>query len=143
MASFGSAAVQNIGTSGANVPLLNGNNVWSGSARFQKQTYGDEVILSVVSNASTPDFALGNYFTVTIGAGYTLNNPLNIQPGQSGLIRITQSAGSLSITWDTAYKSAGGIATGNLSGISSGIDYFPFYAHSMTEIVISPMLNIS
>ncbi len=143
LASFGSAAVQNIGTSGANVPLLNGNNVWSGSARFQKQTYGDESVLTVAVNASTPDFSVGNYFTVSIGASYTLNNPINVQAGQSGLFRIAQSAGSLTITWDTAYKSAGGIATVNLSGISSGIDYFAFYAHSSSEIVISPMLNIS
>lgn len=140
---LGSASTHNIGTSGANVPLLNGNNVWSGTARFQKQTYGDEQALTVTSNASTPDFSAGNYFTVTISAGYTLNNPINGQPGQSGLIRITQSSGSLSITWDTAYKSAGGISTVNLSGINGAVDYFAFYYHSSSEVVISPMLNIS
>lgn len=139
----GTAAAQNIGTSGANVPLLNGNNTWSGINRFQVQTYGDESALVVTSNASTPNFALANYFTVSISASYTLNNPINVQPGQSGLIRIVQTAGSLSITWDTAYKSAGGIGTVNLSGIINAIDYFAFYAHSSSEIVISPQSNIS
>jgi collagen type VII alpha len=31
---FGTAAVKNTGTSGATIPLLNGNNVWSGDATF-------------------------------------------------------------------------------------------------------------
>lgn len=34
ISSFGTAATQNTGTSGANVPLLNGNNAWSGNAGF-------------------------------------------------------------------------------------------------------------
>lgn len=140
---LGSASTKNVGTSGGTVPLLNGNNTFSGIQSFTKQTYGSENALTVTSNASTPDFSTGNYFTVTISNNYTLNNPINGQPGQSGLIRIAQSAGSLTITWGAAYKSAGGIATVNLSGVSSGVDYFAFYYHSSSEIVISPMLNIS
>lgn len=139
---LGTAASQNIGTSGATVPLLNGNNTWSGINRFQAQTYGDEIALAVISNASTPDFATGNNFTVTISANYTLNNPVNVQPGQSGIFRVQQSSSSLTITWGTRYKAAGGIATVNLSGVS-GIDYFAFYAHSSTEIVVTPLLNVS
>ena len=65
------------------------------------------------------------------------------QWGQSGLIRVLQTAGSLTITWGAAYKSAGGIGTVNLSGINNAIDYFAFYAHSSSEIVISPQLNVS
>ena len=141
---FGTAAAQNIGTSGANVPLLNGStNVWGGINRFQKQTYGDESALTVTTNASTPDFSLANYFTVSISASYTLNNPSNVQPGQSGIFRITQTNSSLTITWGTSYKAAGGISSVNLSGVNGAIDYFAFYAHSSSEIVISPLLNIS
>jgi len=139
----GTASTYNIGTSGTTIPLLNGNNIYSGISNFTAQTYGTESPLTVTSNASIPDFSLANYFTVTISSSYTLSNPINVQPGQSGLFRIAQSSGSLAITWGTAYKSAGGIATVNLSGISSGVDYFAFYAHSSSEIVISPMLNIS
>lgn len=141
---LGTAAAKNTGTSGANVPLLNGStNVWSGINRFSVQTYGDEHALTVTANASTPDFAAGNYFTASIGASYTLNNPANLQPGQSGLFRIAQTAGSLTITWGGAYKSAGGIAGVNLSGINGAVDYFAFYAHSSSEIVITPLLNVS
>ena len=139
---LGTAATHNTGTSGANVPLLNGNNVWSGTAEFQSQTFGDEKTLAVTSNASTPDFSTGNYFTAGISANYTLNNPINGQPGQSGLFRIAQSGSSLTITWGSHYKAAGGISTVNLSGVG-GIDYFAYYYHSSTEIVITPLLNVS
>ena len=138
----GTAASRNIGTSGANVPLLNGNNTYSGSAEFTKQVWSDEITLSVVSNASTPDFSTGNNFVVSISANYTLNNPLNVQGGQSGIFRIAQTMSSLTITWGSHYKAAGRITTVNLSG-SGGIDYFAFYAHSSAEIVITPLLNIS
>lgn len=137
----GTAASQNIGTSGANVPLLNGNNVWSGSARFQKQTYGDEVALTVTANASTPNMALSNNFTASIAASYTLNNPTNVQPGQSGVFIITQTNGSLTVTWGNAFKSPGGIATVNLSGVNGASDYFAYYAHSSSFIIITPILN--
>lgn len=142
--SLGTASAENIGTSGANVPLLSGStNIWSGINRFQKQTYGDEAALTVTSNASTPDFATANYFTVSISASYTLNNPVNVQVGQSGLFRIQQTAGSLSMTWGTAYKAAGGIGGVNLTGVITAVDYFAFYAHSSSEILINPILNVS
>ncbi len=140
---LGTAASANTGTSGHNLPFLDGNNTWSGINRFQKQTYGDESALTVTANASTPNFALANYFTASISASYTLHNPTNVQPGQSGLFRITQTNVALTITWDTAYKAAGGIASVNLSGINGAVDYFPWYAHSASEIVITPLLNVS
>lgn len=140
---LGTAASQNIGTSGANVPLLNGTNTWSGVNNWTKRTYGSESPLTVTTNASTPDFALANYFTVSISANYTLNTPSNIQAGQSGLFRIAQTNAALTITWGGAYKAPGGIASVNLSGINGGVDYFAFYAHSGSEIVITPLLNVS
>lgn len=140
---LGTAAVKNIGTSGANVPLLNGNNTWSGVENFTSQTYGSEVALSVISNASTPNLSLGNNFTVSISASYTLNNPVNSQPGQSGIFRVKQTSGSLSITWGNAYFAGGGIANVNLSGTNGNVDYFAYYVHSLTEVVITPILNVS
>lgn len=139
---IGTAAGKNTGTSGATVPLLNGNNTYSGTAEFTKQVWSDEVALSVVANASTPDFSTGNNFTAAISANYTLHNPLNVQAGQSGIIRVGQTGSSLTITWGSAYKAAGGISTVNLSGVG-GIDYFAYYVHSSAEVVVTPLLNIS
>ncbi|MDE2107090.1 MAG: hypothetical protein KGL39_58325 [Patescibacteria group bacterium] len=140
---LGTAAAKNTGTSGANVPLLNGANVWSGVTRFTVGTSGDEVALVVAANASTPDFATGNNFTVSISANYTLNNPANVPAngGQSGIIAVTQTAGSLTISWGTSYKAAGGISAVNLSGVNGATDYFAYYAHSSTSIVITPILH--
>lgn len=140
---LGTAAAQNIGTSGANVPLLNGNNIWSGIGRFQKGTSGDEVALTVTSNASTPDFSKGNNFTASISASYTLNTPANVPAagGQSGVFAITQTNGSLTITWGSAFKAPGGISNVNLSGVNGATDYFAYYAHSSSFIVITPILN--
>lgn len=47
--SLGTAATQNTGTSGANVPLLNGANTWTAS-----QTMSDAVVLSATIGAATP-----------------------------------------------------------------------------------------
>lgn len=140
---LGTASTKNIGTSGGTVPLLNGANIWGGINRYQKQTYGDEVSLSVVSNTTTPDFATGNNFVVAISANWTLANPNNLQPGQSGIIRVMQNNAGLTMSWGSAYKASGGIASVNLSGINGAADYFAFYSHSSGEIVISPLPNVS
>ncbi len=140
---LGTAASKNTGTSGNTVPLLDGNNIWSGTNRYQKRTYGDETALAVVTNASTPDFSLSNFWTVSISANWTLNNAINVQPGQSGMIRLTQTNAALTMTWGGAYKAPGGIASVNLSGINGAVDCFAFYAHSASEIIISPLLNVS
>lgn len=138
---LGTAASHNIGTSGANVPLLSNNNTWQGKAQFNGQTFGPEVPLSIVANASTPDMSTGNNFAVLITSNYTLNNPINIQGGQSGVFRVSQGAGGLTIAFGTAYKAPGGIAGVNLSGVNGASDYFCYYVHNNTEIVITPVLN--
>lgn len=138
---FGTAAFQNIGTSGANVPLLNGTNAWSGSQSFTTKCYSGQKTLIVTSNASTPDLAAGNNFDVTISANYTLNNPINVNAGQSGVISVQQSNAGLSLTWGSFYKSPGGIANVNLSGINGATDFFAYYTENSTFIIITPILN--
>lgn len=138
---LGTAASQNIGTSGANVPLLSTNNKWSGLQQFSAGTYGTEVVLSVSSNATTPNFALGNHFYVSISAGLTMNFPINGHAGQSGVLIVNQTAGSLGITWGSGFKASGGISNVNLSGVNGADDYFAYYYHSTTECIITPILN--
>lgn len=140
---FGTAAFQNIGTSGANVPLLNGNNMWSGSQAFPGQVYSVSIGLTPVAGSVTPDFSQANNFVAILGVSLTLNNPINVQQGQSGTFRIQQNAGSLGITWGSAFKASGGISNVNLSGINGAIDYFAYFVQSGAEIVITPILNIS
>lgn len=141
--SLGTAASQNIGTSGANVPLLSGNNTWSGSNVFNKQTYGPEVALAISAGAATPDFATGNNFSISTANSFTLNNPVNAPTsgGQSGIIRVNQTASGKTVSFGSAYKASGGISGVNLSGINNANDYFAYYAHSSSEIIITPLLN--
>jgi hypothetical protein len=49
----GTAASQNTGTSGANVPLLNGNNTWSGTNSFPAFAFGGKPWFDVTSAANS------------------------------------------------------------------------------------------
>jgi hypothetical protein len=138
---FGTAANFNIGTSGGTVPLLNGINVWGRSNRFVQRSYGDETVIPVVAGASTPDFSNSNNFTVSTSVSITINNPQNVQTGQSGVIIITQTNAGLGLTLGTAYKAPGGAASLSLSGVAGASDYFAYYTHSPSFIVITPILN--
>jgi hypothetical protein len=138
---LGTAAAKNIGTSGGTVPLLNGNNSWSGTNEFLKQTSCPEIALTVISNVTTPDFSLANNFNTTINASLTINNPINVGQGQSGVLFITQNNAGLTVTWGSAFKSPGGIANVNLSGTVAASDFFAYYVHSPSFIIITPILN--
>lgn len=139
--SFGTAANQNIGTSGANVPLLSNNNTWSGINSFTAQTYGPWKSLSIAAGHISPDFSTANNFYCTTSGSLTIDNPTNAQNGQSGVITINQTAGSLTITWSSSFKSPSGITNVNLSGVNGANDFFAYYVLSSTFIVITPILN--
>jgi hypothetical protein len=72
---LGTAAAQNTGTSGANVPLMDGDNTWSGSQRGAITTDND---------GSFDQNAANNFFCTT--AGSTTLTFTNHTAGQSGLI---------------------------------------------------------
>lgn len=112
---LGTAATQNTGTSGANVPLLNGTNTWSAGQTFSTTaTFGNASIGVQVSSsggieiyATTPliDFknnaaddydvriiqvgAGGLAIDTTAGGVVTLNNPLSIGSSQVVSTRVT------------------------------------------------------
>lgn len=132
---FGTAATQNTGTSGANVPLLNGANTWSGAQR------GAPVSLAY-SATITPDFSLGNNYTVTLtGATAQLANPTNIVAGQAGQIIVNQDAtGGRLLTYGTDFKFTGGTAP-TLSTGANALDVLSYYVVDATHILIIPSLN--
>ena len=138
---FGTAANQNIGTSGANVPLLSTTNTWSGTQIFTRQTYGVPAGLQIVAGVCTPDFAVANNFSNSIAVSLTINNPINSQPGQSGCIVLIQTAGGLTVTWGGVFKAPGGIAGVNLSGINGAKDVFAYYVTDASNIIVTPILN--
>lgn len=140
-AALGTAASKNIGTSGGTVPLLNGGNTWAGIQIFQKQVYSPEIPLTPVAGVLGLDFAVGNNFSVSTSANLFIGSPNNAQQGQSGIIAITQGAASLNLSWGSAYKAPGGISNVSFSGVNGATDYFAYYNHSGSFVLITPLLN--
>ena len=82
----------------------------------------------------TPDFALANNFSVTLGGNRTLANPTNLTAGQSGAIVITQDAtGSRTLAYGSNWKFPGGSAP-TLTTTASAVDVIAYYVESATRI---------
>ena len=82
----------------------------------------------------TPDFAVANNFSVTLGGNRTLANPTNITAGQSGVIVITQDGtGSRTLAYGSYFKFAGGTAP-TLTTTASAVDVLAYYVESSTRI---------
>jgi hypothetical protein len=85
----------------------------------------------------TPNFALANNFSLTIGGNRTLANPTNLTAGQSGAIVITQdSTGSRTLAYGSNWKFAGGTAP-TLTTTASAVDVLVYYVESASRITAS------
>lgn len=130
---LGSAATQNTGTSGANVPLLNGNNTWSGSNTFSTQVAVNHsgVPLIVNSTGSSTNKILLQDNGVTVGnigaaAGFCLaaglaagtvvggwDNSGNLLPN----VDATYNVGSVSQRWSQIFSNFITSSAGMISGL--------------------------
>jgi len=82
----------------------------------------------------TPDFAVANNFSVTLGGNRTLANPSNITAGQSGSIFITQDGtGSRTLAYGSNFDFAGGTAP-TLSTTAAAIDRIDYVVRTATSI---------
>lgn len=82
----------------------------------------------------TPDFALGNNFSVTLGGSRTLANPTNLTAGQSGAITITQDGtGSRTLAFGSNWKFASGTAPA-LTTTAAAVDVLAYYVESSSRI---------
>ena len=82
----------------------------------------------------TPDFAVANNFSVTLGGNRTLANPTNQTAGQSGIIVITQDGtGSRTLAFGSYWKFATGTAP-TLTTTASAVDVLAYYVESSTRI---------
>ena len=92
--------------------------------------------ISALSGAGTvtPNFALGNNFSITLSGATTFDNPSNLVAGQSGCIVITQSSGSpYSLSWGSYWKFAGGVAP-DATQTASAVDTLAYFVESSTRI---------
>lgn len=127
------AAVASAGLTG--VAYLNLAQAWTKAQRG--------AVVALTDGASiTPDLATGNNFSVTLAGSRTLSNPSNANPGQSGVIVVTQDAtGSRNLAFGSSYKFAGGTAP-VLTTTANAIDHLYYYVESSTRILISAAKDV-
>jgi hypothetical protein len=82
----------------------------------------------------TPDFSLGNNFSVTLGGNRTLANPTNLTAGQHGVIVITQDGtGSRTLAYGSNWKFPAGAAP-TLTTTANAVDVLAYYVESSSRI---------
>lgn len=91
----------------------------------------------------TPDFALANNFSVTLGGSRTLANPNNLTAGASGAIYITQNgSGSNTLAFGSYWDFTGGTAP-TLTTAANAVDVLVYAVRSSTSIAATLVTNIS
>ena len=82
----------------------------------------------------TPDFALANNFSVTLGGNRTLANPTNLTVGQSGVIKITQDGtGSRTLAYGSNWDFAAGTVP-TLTTTANAVDILAYYVDGASNI---------
>lgn len=102
----------------------------------QSFTAAQRGAVSALTDGSTitPDFAVANNFSVTLGGNRTLANPSNLTAGQSGIIVVTQDGtGSRTLAFGSYWKFATGTAP-TLTTTASAVDVLAYYVESSTRI---------
>jgi hypothetical protein len=102
----------------------------------QTFTAGQRGTISALTDGATitPDFAVANNYSVTLGGNRTLANPTNLTAGQSGSIFITQDGtGSRTLAYGSQYDFAGGTAP-TLSTAASAVDRIDYIVRTTGSI---------
>ena len=88
------------------------------------------------------DFSTGNNFTTILDANVTFDNPTSPQPGQSGIIYVSQDGtGSRTASFASDWKFIGGIAP-TLSTAASSVDAIIYNVKTSTAISVFAQLDI-
>jgi len=102
------------------------------------------VIASLTDGTSIAvNFDTAQNFTVTLGGNRTLENPTNIDAGQTGSIMVIQDGtGSRTLSYGSYWKFAGGTAP-TLSTVSAAVDRIDYIVQTSTAIHAVATLNLS
>ena len=91
----------------------------------------------------TPDFAVANNFSVTLGGNRTLANPTNLTAGQSGAIWVTQDGtGGRTLAYGSYWDFTGGTAP-TLTTTAAARDCLVYAVQSTTQITATLITNLS
>ena len=133
------AAVFPLVLSGTTIQVLQTSDTLDGYAQTgATNTYTGAQIgsISTLTDGATitPDFALNNSFTVTLGGNRTLANPTNLVAGQSGVIIINQDGtGGRTLAYGTYWDFSGGTAP-TLTTTASAVDMIAYFVVSTSRI---------
>jgi len=90
----------------------------------------------------TPDFAVGNNFSVTLGGNRTLANPSSVTAGQSGVIFITQDGtGGRTLAFGTSWDFPNAAAP-TLTTTANAVDVLVYTVRNGTSIASQLISNI-
>jgi len=101
--------------------------------------------ISVLTDGATitPDFSLGNNYSVTLGGNRTLANPTNLTAGATGSIFISQDGtGSRTLSFGSFWDFAGGTAP-TLTTTASAVDRIDYVVRTTGSIHSVATLNLS
>lgn len=133
------AAVFPLVLSGTTIQVLQTSDTLDGYAQTgATNTYTGAQIGSVSTLTDgatiTPNFALNNSFTVTLGGNRTLANPTNLVAGQSGVIIINQDGtGGRTLAYGSNYDFGGGTAP-TLTTTANAQDMIAYFVVSTSRI---------
>lgn len=137
---FGTAAFDNTGTSGANIPLLSAANSWGAAQRGNTET--PTIATTTFTPAGTAQNIRIDFPATTCTC--TIANFSTITAGQSGVIELVQGATSASLnpTWGSAYEYPGGTSTIVLTTTLGGVDYIPYYVESTGTFIVLGSIDL-
>lgn len=127
---LGTAALEDIGTSGEKVPLLNAASEWSGQQTFAGATL--EYATNIAWNLDEAQTA-----QVTLTGNATLDNPSHMKAIGTYVLVVKQDAtGSRTLAFGTAYKWPGGIVP-SLTPDASAVDVLTFVSDGTSMLGVA------
>ena len=104
---------------------------------FTRGQAGAEAALPATTGPVTLDLADSNNFGGTLSGPIVLANPVNITPGQSGVIRLQQgAAATYTIAYGSVWKPADGASLPALTALAGAVDDLVYYVETATRIVV-------
>jgi len=122
----------NVGIGTTN-PKTKFNVLGSASGGITTLSDNTSIVLNTTSN---------NNFSITLGGSNTFINPVEMNPGQSGVIWITQDAtGSRAPSWGSYWKFPGNTAP-TLTTSANSVDAIVYVVRNSTSITSQAILSV-